>query len=159
MKRILFSLSIFICAISSAQNFKYPFQYPKLPVEQRIENLLGLLTVDEKIGMMMDNSKAVPRLDIPGYGWWNEALHGVARAGTATVFPQAIGMAATWDVPEHLKTFEMISTKPEQNIINLLTNLKKPDVTKGLHSGRQTSISSVTRDGEEVRKLMVKIRI
>lgn len=57
----------------------------------------------------MDNSKAVPRLDIPGYGWWNEALHGVARAGTATVFPQAIGMAATWDVPEHLKTFEMIS--------------------------------------------------
>ncbi|WP_144280959.1 beta-glucosidase [Chryseobacterium echinoideorum] len=109
MKRILFSLSIFICAFSPAQNFKYPFQNPNLPVEQRIENLLGLLTVDEKIGMMMDNSKAVPRLEIPGYGWWNEALHGVARAGTATVFPQAIGMAATWDVPEHLKTFEMIS--------------------------------------------------
>ncbi|SDH80911.1 beta-glucosidase [Chryseobacterium taeanense] len=98
-----------MCAVSSAQNFKYPFQNPKLPVDQRIENLLGLLTVDEKIGMMMDNSKAVPRLDIPGYGWWNEALHGVARAGTATVFPQAIGLAATWDVPEHLKTFEMIS--------------------------------------------------
>ncbi|WP_027382360.1 beta-glucosidase [Epilithonimonas caeni] len=109
MKKVLFSLSVFICAFSSAQNHKYPFQDPKLPVEQRIDNLLGLLTVDEKIGMMMDNSKAVPRLDIPGYGWWNEALHGVARAGTATVFPQAIGMAATWDVPEHLKTFEMIS--------------------------------------------------
>lgn len=109
MKILFFSLSILICAFSSAQTFKYPFQNPKLPVEQRIENLLGLLTVDEKIGMMMDNSKAVPRLDIPGYGWWNEALHGVARAGTATVFPQAIGMAATWDVPEHLKTFEMIS--------------------------------------------------
>ncbi|MGE4512255.1 MAG: glycoside hydrolase family 3 C-terminal domain-containing protein [Chryseobacterium sp.] len=109
MKKILLNISIFICAVSSAQNFKYPFQNPKLPVDQRIENLLGLLTVDEKIGMMMDNSKAVPRLDIPGYGWWNEALHGVARAGTATVFPQAIGLAATWDVPEHLKTFEMIS--------------------------------------------------
>jgi beta-glucosidase len=109
MKKLLFNISIFICSISSAQNFKYPFQNPNLPVEQRIENLLGLLTVDEKIGMMMDNSKAVPRLNIPGYGWWNEALHGVARAGTATVFPQAIGMAATWDVPEHLKTFEMIS--------------------------------------------------
>lgn len=109
MKKILLNISIFICAVSSAQNFKYPFQNPKLPVDQRIENLLGLLTVDEKIGMMMDNSKAVPRLDIPGYGWWNEALHGVARAGTATVFPQAIGMAAAWDVPEHLKTFEMIS--------------------------------------------------
>ena len=109
MKKIFLNISIFICAFSTAQTFKYPFQNPKLPVEQRIENLLGLLTVDEKIGMMMDNSKAVPRLDIPGYGWWNEALHGVARAGTATVFPQAIGMAATWDVPEHLKTFEMIS--------------------------------------------------
>ncbi|WP_374459363.1 glycoside hydrolase family 3 C-terminal domain-containing protein [Chryseobacterium taeanense] len=109
MKKILLNISIFVCAVSSAQNFKYPFQNPKLPVDQRIENLLGLLTVDEKIGMMMDNSKAVPRLDIPGYGWWNEALHGVARAGTATVFPQAIGLAATWDVPEHLKTFEMIS--------------------------------------------------
>jgi len=109
MKKLLFGISIFICTVSSAQNFKYPFQNPNLPVENRIENLLGLLTVDEKIGMMMDNSKAVPRLDIPGYGWWNEALHGVARAGTATVFPQAIGMAATWDVPEHLKTFEMIS--------------------------------------------------
>lgn len=111
MKKILLNISIFICAVSSAQNFKYPFQNPQLPVEQRIENLLGLLTVDEKIGMMMDNSKAVPRLGIPAYGWWNEALHGVARAGTATVFPQAIGLAASWDVPEHLKTFEMISNE------------------------------------------------
>lgn len=109
MKKILSGILILVGAFSLAQNYKYPFQNPKIPVEQRIENLLGLLTVDEKIGMMMDNSKAVPRLEIPAYGWWNEALHGVARAGTATVFPQAIGMAATWDVPEHLKTFEMIS--------------------------------------------------
>lgn len=109
MKKLIISISLFVCVVSSAQTFKYSFQNPKLPVEQRIESLLGLLSVDEKIGMMMDNSKAVPRLEIPGYGWWNEALHGVARAGTATVFPQAIGLAATWDVPEHLKTFEMIS--------------------------------------------------
>ena len=109
MKKILSGIFILVCAFSLAQNYKYPFQNPKIPVEQRIENLLGLLTVDEKIGTMMDNSKAVPRLEIPAYGWWNEALHGVARAGTATVFPQAIGMAATWDAPEHLKTFEMIS--------------------------------------------------
>ncbi|MEY8759059.1 glycoside hydrolase family 3 C-terminal domain-containing protein [Chryseobacterium tongliaoense] len=112
MKKIRLGICIVMSAVSSAfaQNtYKYPFQNPKLPVEKRIENLLGLLTVDEKIGMMMDNSKAVPRLGIPAYGWWNEALHGVARAGVATVFPQAIGLAATWDVPEHLKTFEMIS--------------------------------------------------
>ncbi len=109
MNKILLTLSVVVCTFSHAQNFKYPFRNPSLPVEQRIENLLGLLTVDEKIGMMMDNSRAVPRLEIPAYGWWNEALHGVARAGTATVFPQAIGMAATWDVSEHFKTFEMIS--------------------------------------------------
>lgn len=109
MKKLFLNISIFICSFPSAQTFKHPFQYPNLPVEQRIDNLLALLTVDEKIGMMMDNSKAVPRFEIPAYGWWNEALHGVARAGTATVFPQAIGLAATWDVPEHLKTFEMIS--------------------------------------------------
>ncbi|WP_294203648.1 glycoside hydrolase family 3 C-terminal domain-containing protein [uncultured Chryseobacterium sp.] len=112
MKKITLGISLLISSASavSAQTAKTePFRNTKLPVDQRIENLLGLLTVDEKIGMMMDNSKAVPRLGIPAYGWWNEALHGVARAGTATVFPQAIGLAASWDVPEHLKTFEMIS--------------------------------------------------
>lgn len=112
MKKITLGIGLLISTASavSAQTAKTePFRNTKLPVEQRIENLLGLLTVDEKIGMMMDNSKAVPRLGIPAYGWWNEALHGVARAGTATVFPQAIGLAASWDVPEHLKTFEMIS--------------------------------------------------
>ncbi|WP_449387620.1 glycoside hydrolase family 3 C-terminal domain-containing protein [Chryseobacterium lineare] len=112
MKKIVSGIGLLIVTTSSlsAQAGKTePFRNSKLPVEQRIDNLLGLLTVDEKIGMMMDNSKAVPRLGIPAYGWWNEALHGVARAGTATVFPQAIGLAASWDVTEHLKTFEMIS--------------------------------------------------
>lgn len=90
-------------------DFKYPFQNPSVSREKRVENLLSLLTPEEKIGMMMNSSKAVDRLGIPAYDWWNEALHGVARAGKATVFPQAIAMAATWDVSEHLKTFEMIS--------------------------------------------------
>jgi len=112
MKKITLGIGLLIStasALSAQTAGMEKFRNTKLPVEQRIENLLGLLTVDEKIGMMMDNSKAVPRLGIPAYGWWNEALHGVARAGTATVFPQAIGLAASWDVTEHLKTFEMIS--------------------------------------------------
>jgi len=112
MKKITLGISLLIStasAISAQSVGTEPFRNTRLPVDHRIESLLGLLTVDEKIGMMMDNSKAVPRLGIPAYGWWNEALHGVARAGTATVFPQAIGLAASWDVPEHLKTFEMIS--------------------------------------------------
>ncbi|WP_288444714.1 glycoside hydrolase family 3 C-terminal domain-containing protein [uncultured Chryseobacterium sp.] len=111
MKRIVLVLCATLAAplFIAQSHYKYPFRNPDLPVNERIENLLSLLTTEEKIGMMMDNSQTVPRLEIPAYGWWNEALHGVARAGTATVFPQAIGMAATWDVPEHLKTFEMIS--------------------------------------------------
>ena len=55
------------------------------------------MTLEEKVSQMVDQAAAIPRLGIPAYPWWNEALHGVARAGLATSFPQAIGMAATWD--------------------------------------------------------------
>lgn len=89
--------------------YEYPFQNPKLSVDERVENLLSLLTLEEKVGMMMNSSKPVERLGIPAYDWWNEALHGVARAGLATVFPQAIGMAATWNESGHQETFDVIS--------------------------------------------------
>ncbi|HCC53035.1 MAG TPA: glycosyl hydrolase [Porphyromonadaceae bacterium] len=89
--------------------YKYSFQNPDLPVDERVENLLSLLTIEEKAGLMVNSSKPVPRLGIPAYDWWNEALHGVARSGLATVFPQAIGMAATWNEPGHLETFTTIS--------------------------------------------------
>jgi len=68
-------------------------------IEQRIEDLLAQMTYTEKVSQLLDNASAITRLGIPAYGWWNEALHGVARAGVATVFPQAIGLAATWDEP------------------------------------------------------------
>ncbi|KQS92396.1 glycoside hydrolase family 3 C-terminal domain-containing protein [Chryseobacterium sp. Leaf394] len=111
MKKFIIGLGVILLTqnLHAQTDFKYPFQNPTLSREKRVENLLSLLTAEEKIGMMMNSSKAVKRLGIPAYDWWNEALHGVARAGKATVFPQAIAMAATWDVPEHLKTFEMIS--------------------------------------------------
>jgi beta-glucosidase len=73
------------------------FRNTQLPVERRVKDLLQQLTLEEKISLLGYNSKAVPRLGIPAYNWWNEALHGVARAGLATVFPQAIGMAATFN--------------------------------------------------------------
>ncbi len=68
-----------------------------LSFERRADDLLSRLTLEEKVALMQDASKAVPRLGIKTYNWWNEALHGVARAGLATVFPQPIGMAATFD--------------------------------------------------------------
>ena len=61
------------------------------------ENILEQLTLEEKASQLRYDAPAIPRLGIPAYNWWNEALHGVARAGTATSFPQAIGMAAMFD--------------------------------------------------------------
>ena len=68
-----------------------------LSIAERVQDLLSRLTLDEKVGMMNHPAQGVPRLDIPDYNFWSEALHGVAANGRATVFPQAIGMAATWD--------------------------------------------------------------
>ncbi|HEV9038111.1 MAG TPA: glycoside hydrolase family 3 C-terminal domain-containing protein, partial [Puia sp.] len=76
---------------------QFPFQNPDLPTGQRVDDLVGRMTLEEKIGQMMNAAPAIPRLGIPEYNWWNECLHGVARAGLATVFPQAIGLAAAWD--------------------------------------------------------------
>jgi beta-glucosidase len=67
------------------------------PADDRVDALIAKMTLEEKAAQLQDNAPAIPRLGIPAYTYWNEALHGVARAGEATVFPQAIGMAATWD--------------------------------------------------------------
>jgi beta-glucosidase len=70
---------------------------PSKPLEVRVNDLIGRLTLQEKVGQMMHASPAIDRLNIPAYNWWNEALHGVGRGGVATVFPQAIGLGATFD--------------------------------------------------------------
>lgn len=77
--------------------YRYPFEDPALEIEHRVNDLISRLSIEEKAGLMLYNSPAIDRLGIPEYNWWNECLHGVGRAGKATVFPQAIGLAATFD--------------------------------------------------------------
>jgi beta-glucosidase len=76
---------------------EHPFRNPDLPLDQRIADLLSRLSVEEKVSQMLHEAPAIPHLGIHSFSWWNEALHGVARAGSATVFPQAIGLAACFD--------------------------------------------------------------
>jgi beta-glucosidase len=75
----------------------YPFLDPDLPLEKRIDDLVGRLNLEEKVGQMLHESPGIERLGIPAYNWWNEACHGVGRNGRATVFPQVIGLGATWN--------------------------------------------------------------
>ena len=77
-----------------------PFFDPKLPLEKRLDDMVSRMTLEEKVSLMGMNASAIPRLGIASYRWWNEALHGIAN-GTATVFPQCIGLGATWDVNLH----------------------------------------------------------
>ena len=83
--------------ITKAVAQQYPFQNKSLPTESRIKDLISRLTLDEKVHQMLYNAPAIDRLGIPEYNWWNEALHGVGISGRATVFPQAIGLAATFN--------------------------------------------------------------
>lgn len=79
------------------EKYDYPFQNPQLPTEQRVADVISRMTPEEKVLQLVDNAPAIDRLGIPQYNWWNESLHGVARAGYATVFPQSITIAASWN--------------------------------------------------------------
>lgn len=101
MKRILIGLSISIGLLYTvsvqAQIEVFPYQDPRLPAEQRADDLLGRLTLEEKVSLMMNGSPAIKRLGIPQFEWWSEALHGIGRNGFATVFPITTAMAASWN--------------------------------------------------------------
>ena len=96
MKKILATLCFALCTtVATAQPL--PYQDASLSAAQRADDLLSRLTLEEKVKLMMDTSPAIPRLGIPQFQWWNEALHGVGRNGFATVFPITMAMAASWD--------------------------------------------------------------
>ena len=107
MKNIFILLSI-VCWLCSCGG-KSPYQDTSLSPEQRADDLLKRLTLEEKVSLMQNNSPAIPRLGIKPYEWWNEALHGVGRSGLATVFPQAIGMGASFNDSLLYEVFNAVS--------------------------------------------------
>lgn len=90
-------LSMFFLNIAAQQQVKFPFQDPSRSIDERVNDLISRLTLEEKAGQMMNAAPGIERLGILPYDWWSEALHGVARTGRATVFPQNIGLGATFD--------------------------------------------------------------
>ena len=96
-KLAIATLFTFHLSLSTASAQPLPYQNPQLTAQQRADDLLSRLTLEEKVSLMMDTSPAIPRLGIPQFQWWNEALHGIGRNGFATVFPITMGMAASWD--------------------------------------------------------------
>jgi beta-glucosidase len=111
------SFAVFVLVLSlrltTAQSVAQSNDYlnPALPLEQRVSDLVSRMTLPEKVSQMQNEAPPIARLQIPRYNWWNEGLHGVARSGYATVFPQAIGLAATWNTALIYRVGDTISTE------------------------------------------------
>ncbi|MCQ2187857.1 MAG: glycoside hydrolase family 3 C-terminal domain-containing protein [Bacteroidales bacterium] len=113
--RFLVAAAVIVLAGCSAKTqYEYPFQDPSLSVDERVENLISLLTPEEKVGLMMNKSVSVDRLGIPSYNWWSEACHGVRQDGY-TVYPQPIGMAAAFDPQLMYDVFSTVSDEARAN--------------------------------------------
>ena len=111
MPRLFVLLSIIALTISCNRNGTFPFQDPNLDFNTRVEDLVSRMTLEEKVSQLTHFAGEVEHLGIPEYNWWNECLHGVARAGKATVFPQAIGMAATFNRELMFQMADITSTE------------------------------------------------
>jgi beta-glucosidase len=111
MRHLIAALFVSGFGLSGQTPDRPAYLNPDLTAEQRAADLVSRMTLDEKVLQMQNSAPALARLNIPAYDWWNEALHGVARAGEATVFPQAIGLAATWDTDLMGRVADTISTE------------------------------------------------
>ncbi|MBP5409801.1 MAG: glycoside hydrolase family 3 C-terminal domain-containing protein [Prevotella sp.] len=114
MKKIFFLLLAGLAVTTASAQYKYPYQNPNLSYQERVENLISLLTPEEKVGLMMNKSISIDRLGIPSYNWWSEACHGV-RQGGYTVYPQPIGMAAAFNAQLVYDVFSQVSDEARAN--------------------------------------------
>ena len=108
-----------------------PYLNPSQPINVRVDDLISRMTLEEKASQLVNQARAIPRLQVPAYDWWSEALHGVARAGTATVFPEPIGLAATFDPPLIHKMAVVIGTEARAKH-NQAIRAGRRDIMEGL---------------------------
>jgi beta-glucosidase len=119
---MLIAFTVLAASAAYGQTGGAPYLNPDLDATKRAADLVSRMTLDEKVLQMQNSAPAIPRLNIPAYDWWNEALHGVARAGQASVFPQAIGLAATWDTDLMGRVADAISTEARAKYNEALRN-------------------------------------
>ncbi len=134
MKKLIFSLAIFVCFLQceeQKQDSELKYLNTTFSLEDRVNDLLDRMTLQEKIDQLNYEAPAVERLRIPAYNWWNECLHGVGRAGMATVFPQAIGMAASWN-PELMSDIGNIISDEARAKHHSFQEIGKSDIYYGL---------------------------
>jgi beta-glucosidase len=128
---ILFGTVLNSAAQTAASSTTAPYLNPTLPIDQRVDDLVSRMTLEEKASQLVNQARAIPRLQVPAYDWWSEALHGVANAGTATVFPEPIGLAATFDTPLIHDMAVVISTEARAKH-NQAVRAGRRDIMEGL---------------------------
>ncbi len=136
MKKFVITMVLILASIApQAQNF--PFQDTSLSIDERVEDLLSRLTLEEKMAMMEHRNPAIPSLNIPAYSWWNEALHGVGRNGYATVWPTPVALAASYNTPMVFNIFSEVAIEANIKYVDARRNdtctaLRQPTDYTGL---------------------------
>ena len=142
--------------MAGAQDASTPaYLNPSLPPEQRAADLVSRMTLDEKVTQLVNQARAIPRLNVPAYDWWSEALHGVMRDGT-TEYPEPIGLAATFDTPA---IHEMAIGHRRQRVASSMCRRYAPATaisSKASTSGRPTSTSFAIPAGAAARRPTAK---
>ena len=133
LKKELLVLAILCVCIScvNKKEYDFKFQNPSLSTKERVADLVSQMTLKEKVSQMRYDAPGIERLGLPEYNWWNECLHGVARAGEATVFPQAIGMGATFNTDLMFNVGTAISDEARAKY-NRFSNANKRGIYQGL---------------------------
>jgi len=123
--------ALFLTISAAAQNSKALYLDPSQPVDARVDDLIKRMTLEQKAQQLVNQARAIPELQVPAYDWWSEALHGVANAGTATVFPEPVGLAATFDDPLIHEMAVMIGTEARAKH-NQAVRAGRRDIMEGL---------------------------